>query len=122
MDKVEVTQEDREAAAQFSESIVGKTNGRDEIARCREGKEDATYLVQAFARHRAAAEAAAEQRGFKLCQDAAVKRLEGKAERARIAAIGNGMDPSDATLLDYEFSLAADELRTLTIKETGNAG
>lgn len=47
-----VTQEDREAAAALSEEIAGKSNGRDQIAECRAGKQDATFLVQAFRNHR----------------------------------------------------------------------
>jgi len=43
----------------------------------------------------------------------AAKRLDERAERARVAAIGGGMDPVDAELLDYEYSNAANELRTI---------
>lgn len=61
MDKVEVTQEDIEAAR----ALVGVPADPDFHA--------TDHAVQAFARHRIAAEAAAEQRGFKLGQDTAVK-------------------------------------------------
>lgn len=54
---MKVTQEDRERAAKLSECIAGKSNGRDQIAECRKGKQDNTHLVQAFAAHREAAEA-----------------------------------------------------------------
>lgn len=51
-DLVEVIQADRDAAAAFSEAVAGRTNGHDHIAECRAGKRDATYIVQAFAKHR----------------------------------------------------------------------
>lgn len=41
-------------------------------------------------------------------------KLEARAERARTAAIGGGMDPLDASLIDYEMSNAADEIRSQT--------
>jgi len=43
----------------------------------------------------------------------AAKHLDERAERARVAAIGGGMDPLDAELLDYEYSNAAAAIRLL---------
>lgn len=44
----------------------------------------------------------------------AAKHLDERAERARVAAIGGGMDPLDAELLDYEYSNAAAAIRLLS--------
>lgn len=48
-------------------------------------------------------------------REACVSELERRAETARVAAIGGGMDPSDASLIDYEMSHAADAIRNFPI-------
>lgn len=53
LEQLLIEQRHRDAAADLSESIVGKTNGRDQIAQCRAGKQDDTHIVQAFARFEA---------------------------------------------------------------------
>ena len=55
---VEVTQEDREAAANYLAVTGGTTWGLEYI---RDGMDDDSFPVQAFARHRIAAENAAQQ-------------------------------------------------------------
>ena len=44
-------------------------------------------------------------------REANAAELEQRAELARVAAIGGGMDPSDASLIDYEMSNAATAIR-----------
>lgn len=57
---VEVTQADREAAAKCHEKSCYEIV-RIQGSQCRNGYADGDYLVQAFARHRTAAEAASRQ-------------------------------------------------------------
>jgi len=47
---LKITQAAREAAAEFSEAVAGKSNGHDHIADCRKGRRDDTFIVQAFQR------------------------------------------------------------------------
>ena len=63
---VEVTQEDREAAANYLAVTGGTTWGLEYI---RDGMDDDSFPVQAFARHRIAAENAALERAAKVCED-----------------------------------------------------
>lgn len=105
-DTLVVTQEDREAAEWAWDTMSDDKEWRD--LHC----DDKIAWWQAFARHRIAA----EQRGFKLCQDAAVK-VAAQDNRSP-AAKEYGYFPQ---WHEYGQRLA-NAIRTLSIKETGNAG
>ncbi len=66
---VTVTQADREAAAEFSATVARCSMKEPQIADCLAGKQDNALIVQAFARHRLAA----EERGAKMALEAAAK-------------------------------------------------
>ena len=63
---VEVTQEDREAAANYLAVPGGTTWGLEYI---RDGMDDDSFPVQAFARHRIAARNAALERAAKVADE-----------------------------------------------------
>jgi len=73
---VTVTQADREAAAEFSATVARCSMKEPQIADCLAGKQDNTLIVQAFARHRLAA----EERGARMALEAAAKVFEAEAD------------------------------------------
>lgn len=99
--KVEVTQSARDAAAALAEP------GSELAELRRSGAHDNLGVVQAIA--------AAEQRGFKICQDAAVKVAE-----ERYAGHGEEFGTTRAWAYERAGKSIAAVLRTLSIKETGN--
>ena len=133
-DTVVVTQEDRETYA----DEVERFGDKEYADRIRAGQRDTLSMLSMLARHRAAA----EQRGFKLCQDAmdreAIARIidpHAWERRDEFAALlrGEGLSshtslaemqkPSAARRVDKVVadSIAkADAIRTLSIKGTGN--
>jgi hypothetical protein len=102
-----------------------RNGGRIEPASDQDAVLDSEYDagVRAAARiARAALSATPSTTGAGTMREAAALELEARAERARTAAIGGGMDPTDATLLDYEYSNAAAAIRNLPIQGADNVG
>ena len=81
-----VIQADRDAAAALAEAMVGETNGKDQIARCRAGLEDSTISVQALAAHRVAAAAEHDDRVALDTLDEAMKEIERVRDETRFSA------------------------------------
>jgi hypothetical protein len=104
-DTVVITQSAREAAKAFDPLLWSEhPNGEDFIA-----------LTEAIA--------AAEQRGFKRCQDAAVKAAEDRAARSNqyFAAGLGGDEGKDRNAARYRTANdIADAIRALSIKEADN--
>ena len=97
----EVQQSDRNAAHDIYDGL--EMFGLAEAAA--QGLLDNGAMVKAIANVRHQAEEAMRER--------AARELDQRAERARVAAIGGGMDPMDAQLLDYEYSNAAAAIRSI---------
>lgn len=87
-----------------------------DLFRVMRGKRTSIERAKAASLYVAKAEAEARREAFAKAAEA----MEAKAERARVAAIGGGMDPMDAELLDHEFSLAARDITA--IAEQGRLG
>lgn len=84
-DLIAVTQADREAAADYLQS-----NGDAFTAHMRDGTEDDTAVVQAFARHRRQAEAAMRERCAAIAEDYADHYLGGAPDGLAVAIRAGG--------------------------------
>jgi len=89
MSEIEITQEDREAAAEHYEARLAKHGKSVWYGDMRDGNEDFCPLIQAFAAHRQAARERALEEAAEVADAERVGYVRDSADRAYNKALGH---------------------------------